>query len=120
MHAPTNKCDNNVGMFKNIWAIKNSTLRAIRLKAVYKDIFSNERRYRFNIAPSPDCEVCGQVESVEHQLVLCRNATRIWNFFYRSTGISIGSLYEVLTCTGNLEVEIVKSFMIKALLQIDR
>ena len=60
------------------------------------------------------------IESVEHQLFLCRNATRVWNLFYRSTGINIGSLFEILICTANVEIEIIKSIMIKTLLQIDR
>ena len=110
----------STGTFSNIWRLKNPSLRAIRLKTIYKDIFSNERRYRFNISPSPGCDVCGQLETVEHQLYSCGNARRVWNLFYRLSGINIGSLYEVLICTGNLEVEIVKSIMIKSLIQIDR
>ena len=106
--------------FKNVWAIKSPTLRAIRLKIQYKDVFSNERRHRFGITDSPACGVCGQIESVEHQLFSCTNAIRIWELFARLTGTRIQSLLEVIQCSGIHEHEIVKSTMIKALLQIDR
>ena len=109
-----------VSTFKHLWSIKNPTLRACRLKIIYKDVFSNERRHRFRLSDSPLCDICGQIESVEHQLFLCRNAVRIWNLYFRITGIRIGSLFEVLCCSGNMAHEIVKSTLIKCLIQINR
>ena len=106
--------------FKGIWDVKNPTLRAIRLKVLYKDIFSNERRHRFGLTDSPECTLCGQVESVEHHLFLCANASRIWSLFHKLTGIRMVSLFDVIRCDRPMEIEIVKSVLIKALLQIDR
>ena len=111
---------NQEGLFRNIWFIKNPTLRAIRLKITYKDIFSNERRFRFQLTDSPLCEICGQVETVEHQLFSCTNAVRLWELYYRLSQNSTGSLYDVLSCSSSIEKEIMKSTIIKALLQIDR
>ena len=107
-------------MFKFIWFIKNPTLRAVRLKIIYKDVFSIEIGFRFQMTDSPSCEICGLDETVEHQLFSCRNAQCIWETFYKITGVRTGSLYEVLCCSNNLEIEIVKSTLIKALIQINR
>ena len=106
--------------FQNIWTIKNPTLRAIRLKVSYKDIFANERRFRFKMSDSPLCECCGSIETVEHQLATCINATRIWDLYHSLTGSRINSLYEVIRCGTDLSLEIVKSVLLKALIQIDR
>lgn len=105
---------------KALWDIKNPKLLAYRLKVIYKDIFSNERRYRFGIADSPACSICGQVETVEHQLYLCQNAQEKWRLFSQLTGIHIGSFVEVVRCYQMPAIELVKSIFIKSLIQIDR
>ena len=107
-------------MFKNLWSIKNPTLRASRLKVAYKEIFSNERRFRFKLSDSPMCEACGQIETVEHQLFSCQNAQRFWNIFFRITGCRIDSLFDVINCTSDVGLEIIKSVVIRSLLQINR
>ena len=106
--------------FKGIWEIKHPTLRAIRLKILYKDVFSNERRHRFGLTNSAACAICGQTESVEHHLLSCVNATRIWSLFHRLTDFTVVNLFDVVRCDLSMEAEIVKSVLIKALLQIDR
>ena len=105
---------------KNIWQIKNPHLRAYRLKLLYKDIFSNERRHKFGISDSPNCEICGQVESVSHQLFECTNAQRLWDLYSRLTGKSIRNMLQIIMATERIDVEIVKSIIIKRLIQIDR
>ena len=107
-------------MFTHLWAIKNPTLRASRLKVIYKDIFSNERRFRFHLTDSPLCEICGQIETVEHQLFLCPNAGRLWDLFHRMTNVRIESLFDVVHCKTNIGLEIIKSTVIRLLLQINR
>ena len=92
----------------------------MRLKLSYKDIFSNERRYRFKIINSPACEICGIAETVEHHLFECRNAVRIWSLFERMTGARVASLFDIIECSSQVVPEIIKSSLIKALVQIDR
>ena len=104
----------------HLWRIKNPHLRAYRLKLLYKDIFSNERRFRFKLTDSSNCTICGQVETVTHQLFECRNAQRLWSMFNTITGKVVGSMLEVIMCTKEREIEIVKSIIIKWLIQIDR
>ena len=107
-------------LYKNIWAIKQPALRAIRLKLCFKDVYSNERRHRFGISDSPLCSICGQVETVEHQLFDCDNAQRLWRMFENACGSSVQSFREVILCSDRIEVESLKSTIIKALIQIDR
>ena len=106
--------------FKQVWLIKNPSLRAIRLKVFYKDIFSNERRFRFNMSDSPLCGKCGQIETVDHQLFVCDNAQRMWALYQRLTGDNIGSLFDVVACSSLPENELIKTILLKALIQIDR
>ena len=104
----------------NMWEIRNPTLRSVRLKVLYKDVYCNERRHRFGLADSPCCGICGQVESIEHQLFSCANATRLWSLYQRLTNQRIDSLFDVLMCIKISAHEIIKSIILKALIQIDR
>ena len=104
----------------NIWEIKNPTLRAVRLKVLYKDVFCNERRHRFGLANSPNCDICGQIESIEHHLFSCHNAARLWSLYQRLSHQNIHSMFDVLMCSKNVAHEIAKTIILKALIQIDR
>ena len=106
--------------FLNLWKIKNPSLRGYRFKILVKDVFSNERRHKFGISESPLCEVCNAVESVCHQLFECPNAIRIWSLYPLITGKRIASFREIIVCTADAYSEIIKSVLIKRLLQIDR
>ena len=72
------------------------------------------------MADSPHCDVCGHVETVEHHLVLCRNAQRVWTLYNQVTGESVTSLFDVISFSRNKGNEIIKSTLLKALIQIDR
>ena len=63
----------------NLWRIRNPTLRAIRLKVLYKDIWCQDKRFRLGISTDDKCIVCGETETAIHQLYMCSNAKRIWN-----------------------------------------
>ena len=95
-------------------------MRAIRFKVLYKNVYSNERRFRFGLADSPECGSCNAIESVEHQLYSCQNAKRLWTLYSQIFGQNVGDFHDVITCNGTLEQEIVKSVLIKLLIQIDR
>ena len=108
------------GWHDQLWKIKNPHLRGYRLKLLYKDIFSNERRFRFNLTDSPNCVICGQIETVAHQFVECRNAKNLWEMYRTITGKIIRSMLDVIICTESIEIEIAKTIIIKRLIQIDR
>ena len=101
----------------NLWRIKNPTLRAIRLKVLYKDIWCQEKRFKLGISSDNKCTICGNPENVIHQLFLCDNATRIWEIGGKVIGTSEFNIIETdhLTISKLIEVspnitnEIIKS-----------
>ena len=117
---PTPGSNEFAELFQNLCHLRQPVLKAIRLKVCYKNIYANERRFRFGLSDSPLCVGCGQDETVEHQLVVCANAARLWEMFKNITGIEIRSMKDLLSCSDTVEAEILKSAVIKALIQIDR
>ena len=107
-------------MCDRIWGIKHPTLRAVRQKVLFKNIYSNERRFRFGLATSPLCTVCNLTETVEHQLLECSNATRLWNMFHSLSGVKVDSIKMLLCGAPTVETELLKATIIKALIQINR
>jgi hypothetical protein len=92
----------------------------VRLKVLYKNIYSNERRFNFRITDSPACAICGASESVEHQLLTCPNAQAFWNYYYQFTSHRVESFEDILSASQSTAVEIVKSAILRKLIQIDR
>jgi hypothetical protein len=105
---------------RNIWSIKNPTLRNVRLKVLYKNIYSNERRFNFRLTDSPACAICGASESVEHQLLTCPNAQAFWNYYFQFTAKRVNSFEEILSASQSTAVELVKTVILRKLIQIDR
>ena len=112
----------------NLWRIKNPTLRAIRLKVLYRDIWCQEKRLKLGITSDNKCTICGNPETVIHQLFLCDNAKRFWDIGGKIIGTSDFNIIEEnhLTLSNLIEVspnitnEIIKSVIFKLLIQIDR
>ena len=111
----------------NLWLIKNPSLRAIRLKVLYKDIWSQEKRYKLGITNSSACDICGDIESVSHQLLTCSNAKRLWSHLEESLNYKLilngdpeKSLVKLMEVTNDMPFELVKSVVFKLLIQIDR
>jgi hypothetical protein len=105
---------------RNIWSIKNPTLRNVRLKVLYKNVYSNERRFNFRLTDSPACAICGTPESVEHQLLTCPNAQAFWNYYFQFTSQRVDSFEDILSASQSTAIELVKSVILKKLIQIDR
>jgi hypothetical protein len=104
----------------NIWSIKNPTLRNVRLKVLYKNIYSNQRRFNFRLTDSPACAICGEAESVEHQLLICPNAQAFWTYYFQFTSKRVNSFEDILSASQSTAVELVKSVILRKLIQIDR
>ena len=86
---------------------------------MYKDIYNQERRFRFRLSESPNCLECGGVEMVEHQMFECKNATRFWNIYnmiFRET-ITFDNF---ILANSNQVKEVVKAVITRLLVQIDR
>lgn len=105
----------------NNWIkIKNPILRAIRYKIAYNDIFSNQKRCKLKLSDTDACAICGEVETTFHQLFECQNARRLWDILPGIKAIGTIDKYSLLCVGGNIGIEIIKSCIFKALVQIDR
>ena len=119
---------NSLSTWNNLWQIKNPTLRAIRLKILYKDVWSQEKRHRLGVSSSENCVICGTTEDVLHQLFVCKNAKRFWDIYFTvidnkndSNQMRDFSDYlALIDVSNNLLNEIIKAAIFKMLIQIDR
>ena len=135
-YHPANKYETSEASFgdirqtwSNLWSIKNPTLRAVRLKVLHKDIWTQNKRFNLGIGNSSACEICGETETVVHQLFSCLNAKRMWEFIGRAIGRKLiaseddchkEKLVELMTVSNDFAFEILKSAIFKLLIQIDR
>ena len=107
----------------NLWRMKNPTLRVIRLKVLYKDIWCQEKRYKLGIASDNRCTICGNPETF-----VCENAKRIWEIASRLIGASNFDIIEedqvalskLIEVSSDIAIEIIKLLIFKLLIQIDR
>ena len=114
--------------WQQLWQIKNPTLRAIRLKILYKDVWCQEKRFKLGINNSDSCTICGQTESAIHQLFQCNNAKRLWSYAYEILGLSFNDqtlisnleIVNLIQVSSDLIAEVIKSVIFKLLIQIDR
>ena len=112
----------------NLWRIKNPTLRAIRLKILYKDVWCQEKRLKLGISSDDRCTICGESESVMHQLFFCNNAKRLWDIGRNVVGTNeliiaendLSTISKLIEVSPSIPSEIVKSVIFKLLIQIDR
>ena len=115
----TYNANNEKSSWFYLWKIRNPILRHSRLKIMYKDIYSQERRHRFGLAQSSECLICKEVESVEHQLFECKNARRLWQIYNMIFAENI-RFEQIVYSQTILAKEIVKAVITKMLVQIDR
>ena len=107
--------------WNNLWLLKNPTLRATRLKILYRDNFSNVKRFKYGISDTDKCLICGEVETKEHQLLFCRNAVRLWQIIdtVQNNDPLSNCILDCILVSNDLGYEIVKSVIFKLLIQID-
>jgi len=104
-----------------LWKINHPTLRHYRFKLLMKDIFCYERMKRFGIVQSEFCKICGQIETVQHQMFDCTNAQKLRQFAQRiDNGFSLNEFYSLIEVTKDEAQELMKCIIIKFLIQLDR
>jgi hypothetical protein len=116
-------------IFKTLYKnVKDPKLRALRYRMLHGDIFCKERMFRFRMSDSPECERCGEVETIKHQFYECDSAFNSWRR-YNNILEEIGwgdckvESYDdaLLPSTYSNEVsETLKSIVLKMHLQISR
>jgi exonuclease III len=114
----TNK---NEAWISKLWKIKHPTLRHYRFKLLMKDIFCQERMKRFHMVQSEICKICGQKETVQHQMFDCINAQKIRQFAYRiDNNFTLNEFYSLIEVGDDKNMELMKCLIIKLLVQLDR
>ena len=103
----------------NLWRIRNPTLRNYRLKVLYKDVYCQERRFRFGLTNSPRCTICNEIETVQHQLFDCKNAKRMWQIYNNIFKETINFKTAIIVKSNDAS-ELAKAVILKLLVQIDR
>ena len=110
--------------WNSLWLIKNPTLRAIRHKVLYNDVWTNEKHFKFKLMQDDKCTICGETETVFHQLFLCKNAVRFWTIFSEITGkeipTNVGHFARTISVTNDYLIEVLKACILKLLIQVDR
>ena len=98
------------------------------MKVLYKDIWCHDKCFRLGISTDNKCTICGEPETVIHQIFICSNAKRIWDIGRKIIGTgdltivdhdqsTLSKLVEVSPLIPN---EIIKSVIFKLQIQIDR
>ena len=110
--------------WSNLWLIKKPTLRAIRLKILHKDIWTQVKRRKLGISNTDECSSCKEREGVAHQVFNCPNSVRFWNIYHELFGgnleYGLSNPFTYMDISNNIVVEVVKSAIFKMLIQIDQ
>jgi len=110
----------NTTKWNGIWKVGNPTLRSILYKVAHKDVFCNSRRYRCNLVDNDRCIICNEREDIEHQLISCPNARRLWITVKKVFNIQIQTLDHLLSMDRPKTELLIVAVILKALIQIDR
>ena len=80
--------------------------------------------HRMGITSNSDCVICGEKETVLHQLFQCSNASRMWQLLHKLGGTTEPKddkdCFNHILVSNDYLVEILKAFFFKLLIQIDR
>lgn len=117
--APRQWLTDVIPNWKGLWRIKNPALRTIRFKIAHGDVFSKSRRFKCKLVDNDKCDVCGETETVAHQILECPNAIRLWQPVLNLLGIE-GTAKTLIECNQTIESEIAIAVIFKLLCQIDR
>ena len=73
------------------WAYRLSRLTSTKLKSTFlrvahKEVYCNEKLFRYGLNMSPNCARCNELDTFRHKLFECEYVTRIWNQVFQITG----------------------------------
>jgi hypothetical protein len=108
--------------------VKDTKLRALRYRFLHGDIFCKERMFRFKISETPECDRCGEIETIKHQFYECHTALDGWHIYNKiieEIGLydcKVESYNDVLlpSTYGNEVSETLKTLVLKMHFQICR
>ena len=66
------------GWLKILNSLNSTGHKNAILRFVHGDIYSKERQFRFGLSDTPNCETCGQIETINHRIIECDYANALW------------------------------------------
>jgi hypothetical protein len=108
--------------------ILDPSLRALRFRILHKDVFCGAKMFKIGMSASPNCAVCGEIETVQHQLFECSGPRRLWQY-YNSVMLDFGrhdlqvfNFKEaiLIPSESTFVTESLKSIVLKFCIQIER
>ena len=66
------------GWLKTLNSLNSTGHKNAILRFVHGDIYSKERQFRFGLSDTPNCETCGQIETINHRIIECDYADTLW------------------------------------------
>ena len=73
-------------------SLRSTSHKNAILRYVHGDIYSQERLFRFGLVDTPNCETCGQLETINHKIYECNYAASRWQSLAELTGININNI----------------------------
>lgn len=59
--------------------IKEPYLQSFQFKIIHRILNCNDKLCTWKILPTSECQYCGNIDTIEHHLVLCPKSTKFWN-----------------------------------------
>ena len=64
------------------------------LKLAHGDWYTKDRLFRFGLIDSPNCDECGQLETIRHKILECPNKCRVWQALARLHNVDLQGMAE--------------------------
>ena len=86
----------------------------------------SERRFKFKISESPNCEYCGEIESVKHRIWDCDRSKSCWEYFNQLTeqfNESAYATYESVILGSNKPEQVLEEIIVlilRMIMAVDR
>ena len=77
---------------RNLNSVKSTGHKNAILRFIHGDIYSQERLFRFNMSDSPNCETCGELETINHKIVECNFAAGLWQALANLVGLTVNEI----------------------------
>ena len=58
---------------------KETYLQSFQYNILKRILNCNDKLYKWKIKPNNKCDVCREVDSIEHHLFYCKISTKVWN-----------------------------------------
>jgi len=128
---PKFEIDNLQGLGHNPFVLSRKTLtspkdRFFKYRLLHGDVFCNSRMFKFKMVESPNCKVCGEVETIKHLVWDCPRSKSVWRYINELTLPKLGRDYITYNTImlGNVDtlpaMEVIIVCVLRLIMSIDR